>query len=95
MNEPHILTKPIYGEKHLTGFYNDARRKNQITPCGITYFYINGDSKQFRTILLFKEPRHTSDDLAQAAKEVRRIDPSLVSVRFISYKRQNTFCVVN
>lgn len=94
MTQPERLTKPIYSEKHFASFYKDSREKNLVTPCGVTYFYINGNSRQFRTIILFKEPRHTLRDISQAAKEVKAIDPKLTSVKFVNYARENAFRVV-
>lgn len=58
-------------------------RNRTISSCGIVYHYLNGNSKQFRTVVLFKERDTLERELLSAKKEVMERDPAVDNVIYL------------
>lgn len=79
------LTRPRYSPEHLDYFFRSAQRHGQITSNQVVYHYLNGDSRQFRTVVLLRDETHSDATLKAAEAEVCKRDPAVTRVTFLDY----------
>lgn len=84
------LTKPKYSAEQISALYGASKAKGQVTANGIVYFYLNGDSKQFRSVVLFREDGQQESALETAEQDVRNRDPDVLRVSFMGYQGSKT-----
>lgn len=82
------LTKPQYSPEQLAYFFRSANLQGQVTSNQVVYHYLNGDSRQFRTVVLLRDPSHTDAALEAARAEVCSRDPAVTRVTFVDYAYQ-------
>lgn len=79
------LIKPHYSPEQLAYFFRSAHLLGQVTKNQVVYHYLNGDSQQFRTVVLLRDKSHSDEQLITAKIEIHTKDPSVTRVRFLDY----------
>lgn len=79
------LTKPHYSPEQLAYFFRSAHLQGQVTKNQVVYHYLNGDSQQFRTVVLLRDESHSDEELITAKIEIYARDPSVTRVKFLDY----------
>lgn len=86
MNRPEPLKKLVFRQDQIDSLYQTGVDADQVTSNEVVYHYLNGDSKQFRTVVPFKDSHRSDHTLLTAQAEVLARDPSVTGVRYLNYQ---------
>jgi hypothetical protein len=91
MSTVKALDNHLYGTTHLAYFFRSAWICGQVTSNSVVYHYLNSDSRQFRTVVLFRDTSHTDEMLDQARDDVLARDPNVNNVAYFDYAYPSSF----